>query len=97
MGYIKFKKDVTQHGGSADLLPADNILHVSVPTATAVVITYPASDGAGALIEVTVGYDTVADFSTIRDAINNAIELANGTSGPAIVVDMVSINSVTIS
>ncbi len=96
MGYIKFKKDASAAGGSADLLPAENILHVGVPTATAVVIMYAATDGT-ALIEATVGYDTQTDFSTIRDAINNAIELANGTSGPAIVVDMVSINSVTVS
>ena len=96
MGYIKFKKDATAAGGSADLLPAENILHVGVPTSTAVVITYGATDGS-ALVDATVGYDQQTDFSTIRDAINNAIELANGASGPAIVVDMVSINSVTIS
>ena len=94
MGYIKFKKTASANGGAADLLPADNIVHVSTPTATTVVIKL--GYGADAVDEATITYATQTDFSTIRDAINNAIELANGASGPAITVDMVDITSITI-
>jgi predicted SAM-dependent methyltransferase len=92
MGYIKFKKAATTNGGSADLLPAEGILHVGVPTSTTVAITYASAKAAGDVATVT--YPTQSDFSTIRDAINNAIELANGASGPAVSVDMVDITSI---
>ena len=95
MGYIKFAKAATTNGGSADLLPADNIVHVGVPTATTVAIKL---GGNASTVDVaTVTYPTQTDFSTIRDAINNAIELANGASGPATLVDMVDITSIAVA
>ncbi len=94
MGYIKFKKVASTNGGAVDLLPADNIVHVGVPTATSVVIKMGNASDVDA---ATVTYPTQTDFSTIRDAINNAIELANGASGPAILVDMVDITSIGVA
>ena len=93
MGYIKFKKAATANGGKADLLPCDNIVHVGEPTATAVVIKMGNASDVDA---ATISYPTQSDFSMIRDAINNAIELANGASGPAITVDMFDITSIAI-
>jgi hypothetical protein len=95
MGYIKFKKAATTNGGSADLLPAEGILHVDTPTATTVAITY--ASAVAATDVATITYPSQSDFSTIRDAINNAIELANGASGPAVLVDMVDITSIALS
>ena len=94
MGYIKFAKAATTNGGKADLLPCDQIVHVGVPTATAVVIKLDANS---AVDTATVTYPTQTDFSGIRDAINNAIELGNGASGPAILVDMVDITSIAVA
>jgi len=93
MGYIKFGKVAIANGGRADLLPCDDIMHVSVPTATGVVLTFGENS---AVDTATLEYPSQSDFSTIRDAINNAIELGNGASGPAITVDMVDITSITI-
>jgi len=93
MGYIKFKKVASTNGGKADLIPCDDVMHVSVPTATGVVLTFGENT---AVDTATLVYPTQSDFSTIRDAINDAIELGNGASGPAITVGMVDITSITI-
>tara|TARA_R110002124_G_scaffold127473_1_gene287498 strand:+ start:218 stop:502 length:285 start_codon:yes stop_codon:yes gene_type:complete len=94
MGYIKFGKVATTNGGRADLIPCDDVMHVSVPTSTGVVLTFGENT---AVDTATLVYPTQSDFSTIRDAINDAIELGNGASGPAITVDMVDITSITIA
>ena len=94
MGYIKFAKAATTNGGKADLLPCDNIVHVGVPTATTVIIKLDAN---AAVDTATVTYPTQTDFSGIRDAINDAIEVANGASGSAITVDMVDITSIAVA
>ena len=95
MGYIKFAKAATTNGGKADLLPCDNIVHVGVPTATSVAIKL---GGNASTVDVaTITYPSQSDFSTIRDAINDAIEKANGASGPAILVDMVDITSIAVA
>jgi len=94
MGYIKFAKVAAADGGKADLLPCDNVIHVATPTATAIVLTLDAN---AAVDTITITYPSQADFSGIRDAINDAIELANGASGPAILVNMVDITSIAFA
>ena len=94
MGYIKFRKTASTNGGKADLLPCDDIMHVSVPTATGVVLTFGENS---AVDTATLLYPTQTDFSTIRDAINDAIEKGNGAAGPAILVDMPAITSIAIA
>lgn len=95
MGYIKFNKAAITNGGKADLLPADDVMHVSVPTATGVVLTFGENT---AVDTATLVYpsQSAAKQALIRDAINDAIELANGAAGPAITVSMADITSVTI-
>ena len=94
MGYIKFKKAVIANGGKADLLHCDDIMHVGIPTATEIVLTFGENS---AVDTATLAYASQTDFSTIRDAINDAIELGNGASGPAITVNMVAVSSITIA
>jgi transcriptional regulatory protein LevR len=94
MGYIKFAKVATTNGGKADLLPCDNIVHVGVPTATA--ITLEIGNATTDTDLATVTYPSQSDFSKIRDAVNDAIEKGNGASGPAILVDMPAITSIAI-
>jgi transcriptional regulatory protein LevR len=94
MGYIKFAKVATTNGGKADLLPCDNIVHVGVPTATAIVLKLDAN--ATTVDVATITYPTQSDFSKIRDAVNDAIEKGNGAAGPAILVDMPAITSIAI-
>ncbi len=94
MGYIKFAKVATTNGGKADLLPCDNVIHVATPNATTVVLTLDAN---AAVDTITVTYPSQTDFSGIRDAINDAIELANGASGPAVLVNMVDITSIAFA
>jgi len=94
MGYIKFRKTASTNGGRADLIPCDDVMHVSVPTATGIVLTFGENT---AVDTATLLYPTQSDFSTIRDAINDAIELGNGASGPAITVNMADITSISIA
>ena len=96
MGYISFKKT----GGEVDLLPAENIMHVGVASATQIVIVYGIGNGGGTgsgalapapdFLNATVKYDSTAslDNPNVRGLINAAIELANGASGPAISVGL---------
>jgi len=94
MAYIKLKKA----DGSVDLLPADNIVHVSAPSSSNkdIGITYGVTAESAAtptfLIAIIAGDDadgTAADLTAdSRNGINAAIELASGTAGPAIEVDL---------
>jgi|TARA_S200002703_G_scaffold38503_1_gene33855 hypothetical protein len=94
MGYIKLKK----YDGSVDLLPADNIVHVSAPSSSNkdIGITYGVVAESAAtptfLIAIIAGADSAdsaADLTAAsRNGINTAIELAAGTAGPAIEVDL---------
>ena len=95
MGYIKFNKAATTNGGRADLLPVDDVMHVSVPTATGIILTFGENT---AVDTATLLYpaQSAAKIALIRDAVNDAIEAANGASGPAIRVAMADITSVTI-
>ena len=108
MGYISLAK-VTK--GEVDLLPADGIFHVA-PAAGVLdqaVINYgPAGDGTD-VVKATIQFAESSDGTTdkdwssataMRNALNTAINLANGASGPAVAVkletDMVC-ESVTIT
>ena len=85
MGYIKFKKA----GGEVDLLPAENIVHVTSSSVTNCEIVYGIAAGASAdkLVDAVIVIDGNEESTTsIRNAVNNAIELANGASGPAVEV-----------
>ena len=88
MGYLKFMKA----DGSADLLPADDLFHVSAPSATNADINIILGGNAPKVYAVIAGAnsaDAAADLTAAsRDGINAAIEKANGASGPAIVVDL---------
>ncbi len=102
MGYISLKKS----GGDVDLLPAENIVHVSMSDTHTAVIEYGVSDG-GMKLQATVvfvdstGTDKAWSSSVnARIAINNAISAAAGTSGPALPVALESgqfCGSVTIA
>jgi|TARA_R100000455_G_C6198571_1_gene70221 hypothetical protein len=91
MGYIKLiKADST-----VDLLPAENIIHVSVPSTTNkdIGIRYGIPSGESTLSFVTAiiaGADASGSDAELtadsRKGIIEAIEKANGASGPAIPV-----------
>ena len=93
MGYIKLiKADST-----VDLLPAENIIHVSVPSASNkdIGIRYGIPSGEATITFVTAiiaganASNSDADLTAAsRNGINTAIELAAGTAGPAIEVDL---------
>ena len=92
MGYISFAKAT----GDVDLLPAENITHVSMTDADTAVIEYgiPAGD-ADTLLQATVEFATAWEAEGGKDAaivariaINNAISAAGGTAGPAIPVQL---------
>ncbi len=93
MGYIKLiKADLT-----VDLLPAENIIHVSEPSTSNkdIGIRYGMPSGESTITFVTAiiaGADADnanADLTAAsRKGIIEAIEKANGASGPAIPVDL---------
>tara|TARA_E500000305_G_scaffold92423_1_gene80483 strand:- start:56 stop:388 length:333 start_codon:yes stop_codon:yes gene_type:complete len=93
MGYIKLiKADST-----VDLLPAENIIHVSVPSASNkdIGIRYGIPSGEATITFVTAiiaganASNSDADLTAAsRKGIIEAIEKANGASGPAIPVDL---------
>ena len=87
MGYIKLMKA----DGSADLIPAEGVHHVSAPSTSNKDITLAIS-GSPFKYAVIAGADSAdadADLTAAsRNGINAAIELANGASGPAIAVDL---------
>jgi|TARA_E500000318_G_C3459327_1_gene172000 hypothetical protein len=95
MGYISFSKG----GGEVDLLPAENIIHVTSSGTTNCEIVYAIPGGASAdkLVDAVVVISAAeASAKSIRNAVNAAIEKANGASGPAIPVGLVnSITSIT--
>ncbi len=101
MGYISFLKA----SGEVDLLPAENIIHVSAATSTEINIDYAPVSGDGVYMRAEVTYATTASVTdpNVRGLVNAAIELANGASGPAIKVGLptlvasVDIEKVTIS
>jgi hypothetical protein len=107
MGYISLKKST----GDVDLLPAENIVHVSMSDTHTAVIEYGVllSDGGGGdtSLQATVVFvdSAAADKAwsssvNARIAINNAISAAAGTSGPALPVALESgqfCGSVTIA
>ncbi len=103
MGYISLKKST----GDVDLLPAENIVHVSMSDTHTAVIKYGFSADGIALLQATVVFvdSTSADKAwsssvNARIAINNAISAAAGTSGPALPVALESgqfCGSVTIA
>jgi len=104
MGYISLKKST----GDVDLLPAENIVHVSMSDTHTAVIEYGVSAGdAATSLQATVvfvdstGTDKAWSSSVnARIAINNAISAAAGTSGPALPVALESgqfCGSVTIA
>ena len=77
--------------GSSDLIPAEGIHHVSAPSSTNKDITLDISGSPFkyAVIAGATSADAAADLTAAsRNGINAAIELANGASGPAIVVDL---------
>jgi len=90
MGYISLKKST----GDVDLLPAENIVHVSMSDTHTAVIEYGVSAGnAATSLRATVVFVDSADADkawsssvNARIAINNAISAAAGTSGPALPV-----------
>jgi len=88
MGYLKFMKA----DGSADLLPADDLFHVSAPKASSADINITLGGNAPKVYAVIKGANSAnadADLTAAsRNGINAAIEKANGASGPAIVVDL---------
>ena len=87
MGYIKLMKA----DGSSDLIPAEGIHHVSSPSSTAkdINLAISGSPFKYAVIAGADSDDADADLTAAsRNGINAAIELANGASGPAIVVDL---------
>ena len=85
MGYIKFGKTVSTNGGRADLIPCDDVMHVSVPTATGIVLTF----GENTSVDTaTLVYPTQSDFSTTKSwkyimLWKPVIGAANGAAGPA--------------
>ena len=101
MGYISFLKA----SGEVDLLPAENIIHVGIASATEINIDYAPAFGTGIYMRAEVTYATTASVTdpNVRGLVNAAIELANGASGPAIKVGLptlvtsVDIEKVTIS
>ena len=103
MGYISLKKST----GDVDLLPAENIVHVSMSDTHTAVIEYGVADGGGGMLQATVVFvdSAAADKAwsssiNARIAINNAISTAAGTSGPALPVALESgqfCGSVTIA
>ena len=94
MGYISLKKST----GDVDLLPAENIVHVSMEDSLTAVIEYGVSAGdAATSLQATVTFvDSAGDDKpwsssvNARIAINNAISAAAGTSGPALPVALES-------
>jgi hypothetical protein len=95
MGYISLKK----FDGTVDLLPADNIMHVAKGAALDIaVIEYGVSAGnAATSLQASIQFaessngTTDKDWSSeaaLRNALNNAIQLANGNSGPAVPVKL---------
>ena len=107
MGYISLKK----YDGTVDLLPAENIMHVAKGAALDIaIIEYGVSAGNGATsLQASIQFAEASDGTTdknwsteaaLRNAINNAIQSANGASGPAIPVQLESgmvCESVTVS
>ena len=99
MGYISFLKA----SGEVDLLPAENIVHVSTASATEINIDY--SMGMPTILRAEVTYASTSGVTNpdVRKKVNAAIEKANGASGPAIPVGLptlvasVDIEKVTIS
>ena len=95
MGYISLKK----YDGTVDLLPADNIMHVAKGAALDIaIIEYGVSAGnAATSLQASIQFAESSDGTTdknwsseqaMRNALNNAIQLANGNSGPAIPVKL---------
>ncbi len=83
MGYISFSKG----GGEVDLLPAENIIHVTSGGTTDCKIVYGVFAKDDIPLEATVVISSAeASATSIRNAVNTAIEKANGASGPAIPV-----------
>ena len=101
MGYISFLKA----SGEVDLLPAENIIHVSTATATEINIDYSTQIGDDKYLRAEVTYASTSGVTDpdVRKKVNDAIEKANGASGPAIPVGLptlvtsVDIEKVTIS
>ena len=104
MGYISLAKAT----GDIDLLPAENIVHVSMTDNSTAVIKYGISDGYDdKILQATVVFATAwavegskAAAVVARIAINNAISAAGGTAGPAIPVQLQAgqyVSSVTIT
>jgi hypothetical protein len=92
MGYISFKKST----GDVDLLPADNVMHVASNDVNGVIIEYGITGGTTATTlkaDITFASDW-ADTGGVtydvlqRNAVNDALSIAAGTSGPAIPVQM---------
>ena len=94
MGYISLKKST----GDVDLLPAENIVHVSMEDTLTAVIEYGVSAGnAATSLQARVEFvDSAGEDKpwssevNARIAINNAISAAAGTSGPALPVALES-------
>ena len=95
MGYISLKK----HDGTVDLLPADNIMHVAKGAALDLAtIEYGVVAGNGVTsLQASIQFAESSDGATdknwsseqaLRNALNNAIQLANGNSGPAVPVKL---------
>ena len=95
MGYISLKK----YDGTVDLLPAENIMHVAKGAALDIaIIEYGVAAGnAATSLQASIQFADSSDGSTdknwsseaaLRNAINNAIQLANGSSGPAVPVKL---------
>ena len=95
MGYIKFNKT----NGDYDLLPAENIVHVLSGADDEAEIVYAIAAGADfdKLVNASIAISASEESTSgIRIAINDAIQLANGASGPAITVALENpITSVT--
>ena len=87
MGYIKFNKA----NGDYDLLPAENIIHVVSGADDEAEIVYAIAAGTNfdKLVNATIAISASEESSAfIRETINDAIQLANGASGPAITVKL---------
>ena len=95
MGYISFSKG----GSEVDLLPAENIIHVTSSGTTNCEIVYAIPGGASAdkLVDAVVVISAAeASTTSIRNAVNAAIEKANGASGPAVKVGLANpVTSIT--
>lgn len=91
MGYLKFRKADANDVSVVDLLPAEGIMHVTSSGTTDCKIVYSVALNDAAIANVTLLEATIviasaeASTDSIRKAVNDAIEIANGTNDAVMV------------